>query len=49
MFLFLSLLKFDLNEDKLELEYLISNLITKRDLRFDFKDVCRKLERLHMG
>ena len=47
--LFLALLNFDLNEDKLELEYLISNLITKRDLRFDFKDVCRKLERLHMG
>ena len=48
-FQFFSLLKFDLNEDKLELEYLISNLITKRDLRFDIKDVCRKLERFHVG
>ena len=49
LFLFLALLKFDLNEDKLELEYLISNLITKRDLRFNFKDICRNLERLHVG
>ena len=48
-YLFHALLKFDLNEDRLELEYLISNLITTRDFRFDFKDVCRKLERLHVG
>ena len=49
LYLFLALLKFDLNEDKLELEYLISILITTRDFRLDFKDVCRKLERLHVG
>ena len=47
LYLFHALLKFDLNEDKLELEYLISNLITTRDFRFE--DVCRKLERLHVG
>ena len=49
LYQFHALLKFDLNEDKLELEYLISNLITTRDFRLDFKDVCRKLERLHVG
>ena len=49
LYLFHALLKFDLNEDKLELEYLISILITTRDFRLDFKDVCRKLERLHVG
>ena len=49
LYLFHALLKFDLNEDKLELEYLISNLITERDLRFDFKDVFRSLERLQVG
>ena len=47
LYLFHALLKFDLNEDKLELEYLISNLITTRDFRFE--DVCRKLGRLHVG
>ena len=41
--------KVGLNEDKLELEYLISNLITKRAVRFDFKDVFRNLERFHVG
>ena len=49
LYLFLALLKFDLNEDKLELEYLISNLMTKRALRLDLKDVCRNLERFHVG
>ena len=48
LILFLALQKFDLNEDKLELEYLISNLI-RRDLRFNFKDIFRKLERFHVG
>ena len=48
-YLFHALLKFDLNEDRLELEYLISNLMTTRDFRFDFKDVGRKLERLRVG
>ena len=49
LYLFHALLKFDLNEDKLELEYLISNLLKKRALRLDFKDVCRNLERFHVG
>ena len=49
LYLFLALLKFDLNEDKLELAYLISNLTTKRDLRFDLRDVFRNLERFHVG
>ena len=44
-----ALLKFDLHEDKLELAYLISNLTTKRDLRFDFKDDFRSLERFQVG
>ena len=49
LYQFHALLKFDLNEDKLELEYLISIVITTRDFRLDFKDVFRKLERLHVG
>ena len=49
LYLFLALLKFDLNEDKLELAYLISNLTTKRDQRFDFKDVFGSLERFQVG
>ena len=49
LYLFLALLKFDLNEDKLELAYLISNLTTKRDLRFDLRDVFRNLERFQVG
>ena len=49
LYLFLALLKFDLNEDKLEQAYLISNLTTKRDLRFDLRDVFRNLERFQVG
>ena len=49
LYLFLVLLKFDLNEDKLEQAYLISNLTTKRDLRFDLRDVFRNLERFQVG
>ena len=44
-YLFLALLKFDVNEDKLEVDYLISNLITKGD----FEDICKNLERFHVG
>ena len=39
--LFFSLLELYFKKDKLELEYHISNLIMKRDLEFDDKDICR--------
>ena len=41
--MFLMLRKFDLKEDKPELECDNENLITKRDLGFDHEDIGRKL------
>ena len=42
--MFIAPRKYDLKKDKLELEYLNWNLMTKRDLGFDLEDICRKLE-----
>ena len=44
--LFFSLLELYFKKDKLELEYHISNLIMKRDLEFDDKDICRNQEKI---
>ena len=41
--MFLMLRKFDLKEDKPELECDNENLITKRDLGIDHEDIGRKL------
>ena len=42
--MFLALQKFNLKEDKLELEYNIEHLMMKRDLGFNLDDICRKRE-----
>ena len=46
--LFLAQLKFDLNEDKSELEYLISGKLNIEKRGLDFEDICRNLERFHV-
>ena len=40
----LALQKFALKEDKLELKCHDQNLMTKRDIGFDYEDICGKLE-----
>ena len=42
--MFLALQRFNLKEDKLELEYHIEHLMMKRDLGFNHDDICRKSE-----
>ena len=42
--MFLALQKFALKEDRLDLECHDYNLMTKRDLGFDYKDICGKFE-----
>ena len=42
--MFLALQKFALKEDRLDVECHDYNLMTKRDLGFDYKDICGKFE-----
>ena len=47
--LFLAQLKFDVNEGKPELQYLISGKLDNEKRGLDFEDVCRNLERFYVG